>query len=153
MGGSPHVAEASGRCVTDEEISAYLDGRLPSGELAILETHLDDCQGCHRLIVEVASAMHSARHVERDTPRCIFGAGQLIAGRYEILDFLGSGGMGEVYQARDRLLGDQVALKTVRAAAAFDDGAIERLKVEMQLARRVTHRNVCRVFDFGIHAD
>jgi len=61
--------------------------------------------------------------------------------------------MGEVYEARDRELGDRIALKTVSAAISLDAGAVSRFKAEAQLARKVTHRNVCRVFDFGVHVE
>ncbi len=59
--------------------------------------------------------------------------------------------MGEVYEVRDRELNEQVALKTVRAEMAKDSHALERLKREIHLARKVTHPNVCRVFDVGYH--
>ena len=61
--------------------------------------------------------------------------------------------MGEVYEARDRELGDRIALKTVSAAISLDVAAVARFKAEAQLARKVTHRNVCRVFDLGIHVE
>ena len=76
---------------------------------------------------------------------------QLVAGRYKIVRFIGRGGMGEVYEADDLELRERVALKTVRPQAAFDRGAIERFKREIQLARKVTHPNVCRIFDLGYH--
>ena len=77
--------------------------------------------------------------------------GTLLAGRYQIERFLGSGGMGEVYAADDRELGEQVALKIIRPEGTLGAGMMERLRREVQLARRVTHPNVCRVFDLGRH--
>jgi len=59
--------------------------------------------------------------------------------------------MGEVYEALDQELREHVALKTVRAEIADDDRAVERLKREILLARKVTHPNVCRIFDVGFH--
>jgi hypothetical protein len=75
--------------------------------------------------------------------------GQLLAGRYEILAELGRGGMGRVYQAFDRELGDPVAIKTLLGQP--DDGShdAERLLREIQICRRITHPNVVRVFDIG----
>ena len=55
--------------------------------------------------------------------------------------------MGEVYEADDQALGARVALKLLRTELAADAAAEERLKREIQLAREVTHRNVCRIFD------
>jgi HAMP domain-containing protein/predicted Ser/Thr protein kinase len=78
------------------------------------------------------------------------GPGQLFAGRFEIIALLGEGGMGVVYRARDRDLGDIVALKLVRSETMQNDpNALERLKDEVRLARRISHRNVARTHDFG----
>jgi serine/threonine protein kinase len=59
--------------------------------------------------------------------------------------------MGEVYEAEDLELRGRIALKTIHASAADESGAVERFKREIQLARAVTHPNVCRIFDFGLH--
>ena len=70
-------------------------------------------------------------------------------GRYRILRFLASGAMGEVYEAEDRELSTSVALKRIRPAIATRPSAAARFKREIQLARRVTHASVCRIFDLG----
>jgi eukaryotic-like serine/threonine-protein kinase len=75
--------------------------------------------------------------------------GKLLAGRYAIVRLLGQGGMGDVYEAEDRILHERVALKTIRPAVARDERHIARFKRELQLARKVTHENVCRTFDLG----
>ncbi len=75
--------------------------------------------------------------------------GSLFGARYEILAELGSGGMGVVYKAHDRELDDVVALKMLKPAALADPQQLERLKSEIKLARRITHPNVLRTFDFG----
>jgi eukaryotic-like serine/threonine-protein kinase len=80
----------------------------------------------------------------------VFRAGEFVAGRYEIVRLLGAGGMGEVYEARDAELNEHIAIKTVRASAV-SAANYERLKREIQLARRVTHPNVCRIFDLARH--
>jgi serine/threonine-protein kinase len=72
--------------------------------------------------------------------------GDLLGGRFEVLSILGAGGMGTVYRTRDRELNDVVALKTL---TTNDPASIERLKGEVRLARRITHRNVVRTHDFG----
>jgi len=79
--------------------------------------------------------------------------GDVLAGRYRILESLGCGGMGEVYAAEDQDLGDQIAIKVIRPQTPFGPGLLDRLRREVQLARRVTHPNVCRVFDLGHHQD
>ncbi len=78
-----------------------------------------------------------------------FFPNQVVAGRYRIVRFIGQGGMAEVYQAEDLELRERVALKILRPEIAEDQRAIERLKREIHLARKVTHPNVCRIFDFG----
>lgn len=70
------------------------------------------------------------------------------AGRYEILTTLGRGGMGDVYRVRDIKLQEEMALKQLRPEIASDPDIIQRFRNELKLARKITHRNVCRVFDF-----
>jgi hypothetical protein len=72
-----------------------------------------------------------------------------LASRYEILDSLGDGGMGLVYRARDRETGEVLALKLLRPEIARDPAMMERFKDELRLARRITHKNVCRIYDFN----
>jgi putative nucleotidyltransferase with HDIG domain len=74
--------------------------------------------------------------------------GTLFASRYEIQQELGTGGMGTVYKAYDRALDDSVALKVLRADIT-DAEVAWRFQAEIRLARKVTHRNVCRMYDYG----
>jgi serine/threonine protein kinase len=67
--------------------------------------------------------------------------------RFEILFFLGSGGMGEVYAAFDNDLREVIALKTLRADLANQPVYVRRLQKEVQIARRLRHENLCRVYD------
>jgi serine/threonine protein kinase len=69
--------------------------------------------------------------------------------RYEILGEAGRGAMGQVYKARDRETGEIVALKLVKSEIASDQATLERFKSELLLARRITHKNVCRVYEFN----
>jgi tRNA A-37 threonylcarbamoyl transferase component Bud32/tetratricopeptide (TPR) repeat protein len=80
-----------------------------------------------------------------------FQNGQLIGGRYRILRFIAAGGRGEVYEALDTELDERVAVKCIRQQAAQDPKAALRLKREILLARRITHPNVCRLFDVEYH--
>jgi Tol biopolymer transport system component len=84
-------------------------------------------------------------------PDPTFADGDVVDGRYRIVRFLAQGGMGQVYEAEDLELGTPVALKTIRTDVARNERAIERFKREILLARRVTHPNVCRIFDLGRH--
>jgi serine/threonine-protein kinase len=75
--------------------------------------------------------------------------GSLLGQRFEILSVLGAGGMGIVYKARDREPDDLVALKMLKRETWGDKGQLERLKSEIKLARKITHPNVLRTYDFG----
>ncbi len=75
--------------------------------------------------------------------------GTILAGRYEILQTLGQGGMGAVYKARDLELDRMVALKVIRPDLAKNPAIIDRFKQELRLSQRVTHRNVIRIYDLG----
>jgi len=80
-----------------------------------------------------------------------FAPGETVAGRFRIVRFIGRGGMGEVYEAKDAELGARVALKTLRPEISSDSWALNRFRQEIHLARRVTHPNVCRMFDIARH--
>src|SRR2546425_1168330 len=73
--------------------------------------------------------------------------GSLIAGRYLVLERLGEGGMGTVFKARDRALEVTVALKVVRLGR--EPRAVKRFHAEVRLARKVKHRNVCALYEYG----
>jgi predicted Ser/Thr protein kinase len=75
--------------------------------------------------------------------------GSVIAGRYEVLSPLGKGGMGMVYKAHDRMLDEQVAIKVLRAEFANTPDMAKRFRHEIKLARKVSHRNVCRIHEYG----
>ncbi|HEY6350899.1 MAG TPA: protein kinase [Candidatus Angelobacter sp.] len=119
------------------------------------------CQGDAELEVEVERLLSQhddmGGFLEGSSPASskstdeIFSPGNVLAGRYRILEPLGSGGMGEVYAAEDQDLGEPVAIKVIRPQTPFGPGLLDRLRREVQLARRVTHPNVCRVFDLGHH--
>jgi serine/threonine protein kinase len=75
--------------------------------------------------------------------------GELLAGRFEILAVIGSGGMGIVYKARDRSLEEDVALKVLRPEFALTKEAARRFQSEIKLARKVSDRHVCRIYEYG----
>lgn len=74
--------------------------------------------------------------------------GTVLAHRFHIEQFLGEGGMGQVYEARDQELGEHVALKILRPDIAHDPDRVRRFHMEVFVARKVTHPNVCRIYDF-----
>ena len=76
-----------------------------------------------------------------------FLSGDLVAERFRITRFVARGGMGEVYEAEDIELHERVALKSIRSELLHDGRTLDRFKREVHLARKVTHPNVCRIFD------
>ncbi len=78
-----------------------------------------------------------------------FPPGTTLAGRYRIVNLLGRGGMGEVYRADDLKLEQPVALKFLPEALSTDGAALARFYREVRIARQISHRNVCRVYDIG----
>src|SRR5215831_4718757 len=80
-----------------------------------------------------------------------FIPGQILAARFQVVRFIAAGGMGEVYEAEDLTLEENLAIKTIRPGILQHASALERFKQEVHLARQVTHPNVCRVFDLFRH--
>ncbi|HEV7671441.1 MAG TPA: serine/threonine-protein kinase [Thermoanaerobaculia bacterium] len=78
--------------------------------------------------------------------------GDRLAERFRVIELLGSGATGEVYEAEDSALGERVALKLLRPDLAADEGLLLRFKRELHLARQVTHPNVCRLYDLVLAA-
>ena len=77
-------------------------------------------------------------------------SGTVFANRYKVLETLGRGGMGVVFRAKDNQLDEVVALKTLRSDIISQDPTLlQRFKLEIKLARKITHKNVLRTHDFG----
>jgi serine/threonine protein kinase len=84
-----------------------------------------------------------------ETPIQELTRGTAFAGRYEIIEELGKGGMGRVYRVEDKKLNQEVALKLIKPEVARDKKTIERFRNELKTARMISHKNVCRMFDLG----
>lgn len=83
------------------------------------------------------------------TPIRELTGGSTFAGRYQIIEELGKGGMGRVYKVLDTKINEKVALKLIKPEVASDRETIERFSNELKLARRIRHKNVCGMFDIG----
>jgi serine/threonine protein kinase/Tfp pilus assembly protein PilF len=79
--------------------------------------------------------------------------GSILAGRYEIIEELGKGGMGKVYKALDRDINEKIAVKIIRPEISTNKDIIQRFQNELKMARTITHRNVCRMHDLGKDGD
>jgi serine/threonine-protein kinase len=76
---------------------------------------------------------------------------QILCGRFEVLAYLGEGGMGQVYEALDLELKQRIAIKAIRSEIAEIPGVLSRFKREVYTTRKITHPNVCRTFDLECH--
>ncbi|HOI44553.1 MAG TPA: protein kinase [Candidatus Aminicenantes bacterium] len=117
-----------------------------------------ECPRCHtanpadsRYCGNCATPLHPSDGVEAPTldyPPGFkgFGRGTLFAGRYEIIEDLGEGGMGRVFRVLDTKIDEEVALKLIRPEIAADPKTIDRFSNELRIARRISHKNVCRMY-------
>jgi serine/threonine protein kinase/Flp pilus assembly protein TadD len=83
------------------------------------------------------------------TPVRELTTGSTFAGRYQVIEELGHGGMGRVYKVFDTKIKEKVALKLIKPEIASDHDTVERFGNELRLARKISQRNVCRMFDMG----
>ncbi|HEV2321792.1 MAG TPA: protein kinase, partial [Gammaproteobacteria bacterium] len=127
---SSEVAGAvSGRSVTRLEPPKPL-GAQPGGDTTMVGTQ---------------PSLDSSLYKSRPT----VAPGMVLGNRYEILSELGAGGMAVVFKARDRQLNEVVAIKTIKSEDSRDQALLDAMKSEIRLARKITHRNVLRIYDFG----
>jgi len=82
-------------------------------------------------------------------PREELTTGSTFAGRYQIIEELGKGGMGKVYKAQDTEIKEKVAIKLIKPEISADKNTIERFQNELKFARKISHRNVCRMYDLN----
>ncbi len=124
---------------------------------AVCGSLLDTGSGCSRCGLALDGSQTSTRHPSsvaqrQDAPAPAagrFATGASVGGRYRIIETVGRGAMGEVVRAEDLSLRQAVALKFLPAALARDPQSLDRVREEVRMARRVSHRNVCRVHDLG----
>ncbi|HSE40164.1 MAG TPA: serine/threonine-protein kinase [Acidobacteriota bacterium] len=120
-------------CRLDTEINAQLEQTLSAGKFTTVSTTSGNSQ-IPTLFLNLSSALQD---------------------RFQVLRELGRGGMGIVFQAHDKQLNEQVAIKVLSPLMSKNTEALERLKREVSAARRVTHQNIIRIHDIsesnGLH--
>jgi predicted Ser/Thr protein kinase len=121
-------------CPTENELQDFIDGTVSGAALDALHDHVDRCSMCRRTLAATASARSTI-------------------GRYQIVDVLGSGGMGVVYDAYDPELDRKIAVKLVRAAGRQTADHQSRLTREAQTMAQLSHPNVVAVYDVGAVGD
>jgi serine/threonine protein kinase/tetratricopeptide (TPR) repeat protein len=109
----------------------------------------DDTLYCGKCGTPLPSSKEIPVTATLETPTEELTRGTTFANRYEIIEELGKGGMGRVYRAEDKKIKEEVALKLIRPDIASDKKTIERFSNELKMARKIAHRNVCRMYDLG----
>jgi len=84
-----------------------------------------------------------------ETPMKELKTGSIFASRYEVIEELGKGGMGKVYKVLDKEVNEKIALKLLNPEIAADEKTIDRFRNELKFARKIGHRNVCRMYDLS----
>ncbi|MQY57809.1 protein kinase, partial [bacterium] len=121
-----------------------------------------ECPKCHsenpdnsRFCNKCATPLPSAKDISaiptgtRETPSDQIIRGGIFAGRYEVIEKLGEGGMGVVYRVEDKKIKEEVALKLIKAEITADKDVIERFSNELKFARKIVHKNVGRMYDLN----
>lgn len=159
---------------TPEELSAYSLGHLAGEQASIIDDHISECEPCCETIVGLSNddtfvgLLQDAKQL-RDDPavgRTHMGtvsesessgipSALLAQSRYEIIGLIGKGGMGDVYQARHRMMDRTVALKVIKPEIVCKSEAVERFHREVKAAARLSHPNIVTSHDAeqadGIH--
>ena len=87
-----------------------------------------------------------------EIPKEELTTGSTFANRYQIIEELGKGGMGKVYKVFDQEVQAKMALKLIRPEVSADQSTIDRFRNELRIARDISHKNICRMYDLGREA-
>jgi serine/threonine protein kinase/tetratricopeptide (TPR) repeat protein len=153
----PAMRDDGGKRRVDSPRHGNAGVRTPSGEISssdqptLLNVEANKIHSEPRDPAETLYGAPSSPGMPSPSPPSLplLEAGTIIGGRYEILEMLGIGGMGEVYKAKDLALGRLVALKVIKPELTRTPAIIDRFKQEILLSSTVTHKNVIRIFDLG----
>jgi Protein kinase domain len=135
--------------------SNRMEERLANLEALICRLDTELNQQMERSLISTRMFATPASPGASRMPTSLLSLAAALEGRYQVLSELGRGGMGIVYQAYDKQLKEQVAIKLLSPLLSADQEALERLTREVSLARRITHTNVIRIHDLsevnGLH--
>jgi serine/threonine protein kinase len=110
----------------------------------------EDSIYCGKCTTPLKSSEEILAHTETiEAPKEELTTGSTFAGRYQIIEELGKGGMGRVYKATDTKIREKVALKLIKPEIASDKKTLERFGNELKIARKITHKNVGKMFDIN----
>lgn len=140
-------------CPEENVLLDYARGSLSQRGREAVDAHVDQCPRCRMALAALArraSLRDDSLDVDTQPEERQPLPGTVLADRFRIIDFLGVGAMGAVYEAEDITLKERVALKVLAPHIAERSDVLELLRREINLGRRVSHPNVCPVYDLGI---
>ncbi len=113
--------------------------------------NLDDSRFCHKCTTPLPSPeeISVSQTKTLETPKEELTTGSTFAGRYQIIEELGKGGMGKVYKANDTDIKEKVAIKLIKPEISTNKKTIERFQNELKFARKIRHKNVCQMYDLN----
>ena len=133
----------------DQQEVRRLQERLENLELLICRLDTEMNQQWERSLLGTSGAFSGEPGAVSQMPTAFVNMISALESRYQVLKELGRGGMGIVFQAHDKQLNEQVALKIISPMLSTDPESLERLKREVSSARRIAHPNIIRIFDIG----
>jgi serine/threonine protein kinase len=107
----------------------------------------DETLYCGKCATPLPSSQDSPVTATLETPKVDLSTGSMFAGRYQIIEVIGTGGMGTVFKTFDKKLNEEVALKLIKPHVASDRKTLERFNNELKFARKISHKNVGRMYE------
>jgi hypothetical protein len=149
-------------CLDENAVMGFIQGRLSPEDARNAEAHVDGCAECRKLVAHITQhfltqPLDSLEDESETEPDFRTGAvppsGYVLADRFQLVRVLGRGAMGLVYEANDLQLKVPVALKLLLPELSSEPSFLKHLHREIVVARKITHPNVCRVYDLGTSGD
>jgi serine/threonine protein kinase len=113
----------------------------------------DDAQYCGKCTTPLKPLEDASVTKTLETPARGLISGTTFAARYEVIEELGKGGMGRVYKALDKEINEEVAIKLLKPEIASDEMTVERFRNELKFARRIAHKNICKMYHLAKDED
>lgn len=146
----PITAIEQRACPSEQAAVAFLRGELAPNDARRVQRHVEACARCQQLIDDIRRRLSVASELrtERSFGDTVFRPNDVIGERYLIRRLVGRGSIGEVYEAFDTELNERIAIKTLMRSAMDETRAARTLRGEVLLARRISHPNICPIYDF-----
>lgn len=132
------------------EMFAHARQLVGESRIAYLTEHCGNNQELFRQVLSLLELADKPGPLDSDRTVSVLSVPEVIAGRFRIIRYIAAGGMGTVYEAKDLTLNDRLALKTILPEIVSNPKAVERFKREILVGKKITHPNVCRIYDLGV---